>query len=61
MEIKRGAPSFWCKSEDIDVKALVIDPIYIYVCVCVCVCVKINSIQTFKLLGEVLRCDLYYS
>jgi len=43
MEIKRGAPSFWCKSEDIDVKALVIDPIYIYiyiyVCVCVCVCV----------------------
>jgi hypothetical protein len=31
MEIKRGAPSFWCKSEDRDVKAPVIDPIYIYI------------------------------
>jgi hypothetical protein len=31
MEIKRGAPSFSCKSEDRDVKALVIDPIYIYI------------------------------
>ena len=30
MEIKRGAPSFWCKSEDRDVNAPVIDPIYMY-------------------------------